>query len=99
MVCLCGVGCVWFVSGLYCEVVCMLRVFVPVVTCVCFVYVVPCGVVSCVCLCLSLCVWLFAVDMKCLAAVFVSFCAMMCDGVWPVCLCLFVLCVICCWRF
>ena len=46
---------------------------------VCFVYDVSCGVVWCFCFCLSLCVWLLVIEIKCLAAVFVSYCVMMCD--------------------
>ena len=53
----------------------------------CSVYDVPCGVVSCVCFCLSLCVWLFVFEMKCLANVFVSYCVVMCDGGWSVYVC------------
>ena len=46
-----------------------------------------------VCLfCLSLCAWLFAFDVKCLAAVFVSYCVMMCGVVWSVYLCFCFVC-------
>ena len=34
--------------------------------------------------CLSLCIWLFVFDIKCLAAVLLNYCAMMCDVVWSV---------------
>ena len=46
-----------------------------------FVYDVPCGVVWFVCDCLSLCVWLYVFDMKCLAAAFVNYCGIICDVV------------------
>ena len=62
-----------------------------------FVSDVPCGVVWFVCCCVSLCVWLLVFEMKCLAAVFASYCAMMCDAVWSVCVFVSDLCVIC-WR-
>ena len=60
------------------------RVFVCVYVFVCFVYDVSCGVVWFVCFCLSLCIWLFGFDMKCLAAGLLNYCAMMCDVVWSV---------------
>ena len=59
----------------------------------CFVYDVPGGVVWFVCFCLSLCVWLLVFEMKCVAAVFVSYSVMMCDVGWSVCLCVFLCCV------
>ena len=77
--------CVWFASGSFCEVVCfLLRVFVCRHVVVCFVYDVPWGVVWFVCVCLSLCVWLFVFEMKCLAAVFVNYCVAMRGVVWSV---------------
>ena len=57
---------------------------------VCSVYDVSCGVVSFVCFCLSLCVWMLVFEMKCLANVFVSYCVVMCDGGWSVYVCCFV---------
>ena len=100
-VCACGVECVCGLllvpsvklSAFVCEfsVCCYLIV--------CFVYDVLCGVVWFVCVCLSLCVWLFVLGMKCLAAVFVSYCVTMSDDAWSVYLCFFCfVCVMCCWR-
>ena len=79
---------VWFASGSLCGVVCfLLRGFVCWYVFVCCVYDVSCGVVWCVRFCLSLCVWLLVFEIECLAAVFVSYCVMMCDVAWSVCLC------------
>ena len=75
----------------------ILRVFVRRYVFVCSGDDVSCGVVSYVCCCLSLCVWLFVFELKCVAAVFVSYCVVMCGVVWSVYL-FFVWCVICCWR-
>ena len=55
----------------------------------CSAYDVSCGVVKCVCICLS-CVWLVVFEMRCLAAVSVSYYVVMCDVVWSVYFCFFV---------
>ena len=57
----------------------------------CSAYDVSCGAVKFVCFCLYLCVWLVVFEMRCLAAVIVSYCVVMCDVVWSVYFCFLLL--------
>ena len=80
--------------------VCFLHVFVYVCDCgvcklrtglcaVCEDCVMLYGLCICavVCFCLSLSVWLLVFELRCLAAVLVSYCVVMRDAVWSAYLC------------
>ena len=87
-VCTCVVECVWFASDSWCLFCFNMRAhFVCRYVFVCSVYDASCGAVSFVCfvcLCVFRCL-LFAV--RCVAAVCVRYCVVMCDVVCSVYVC------------